>query len=172
MSLRSPQVLGSALFAVALLAFFYFVPGRESQTAKQAAIYEAVLRTILDKPDIRSHSPNETVCIANDKNLLDRNILQRLQGNSFQLAWVASAEDKARRPGSSGAKAPTCAAVLYVGEIRWQNRNEADVVAGYGCGPLCGYSGILHVRRTGWDWHVESVSDTLISEFFHALNVR
>jgi hypothetical protein len=166
MSFRSPQALGSVLFAFAILVFLYFVSGHESQAAKRSAIYEAVLRSLLDKPDIRNRRPQDTVCIANDKNLLDRNVIQRLDGNSFQLAWLASSGYKSRHSASPGAEGARCDAIHYVGEIRWQNWNEADVTAGYGCGTLCAYVGIFHVRRTGWGWYVESVGDSLISRIF------
>ena len=163
MSLRSPQILGSVLFAVGLLTFLCVISGHESQKAKQAAVYEAVLRKLLEMPDVRHQGPKETVCIANDKHLLDRDLLRRLKGNSFQLAWLATSEYTAQHPSYSAAEAPLCAVVLYVSEIRWQGWREADVAAGYGCGAVWAYSGIFHVTRAAWGWRVESVGDTLIS---------
>jgi hypothetical protein len=162
MSQPSIKFWAALFFGVVCLAAWLFLGCRESRTQREEDISEVVFRRLLEMPDVRRSPSGTGVCILNEQRRFDSKFLGRFKNGFPGLSLTRQAQFQSLQ--EKLPKEPAkCEITIWVGDIRSLNSSDVDVDAGYNCGPLCAYGGHFHLRRAGWGWYVESVSDSYIA---------
>ena len=162
-SMSAPQfsvkLWASALLATVFLGLFYLLEPRQSREQKEIDVSEAVFRKLLEMPDVSRFPQGKGVCIANQEQRFDSRFLQRFQSTLPGLRLGVSNPTKVQMNQTQD----KCEITLFVSTFYWFSSTEVELDAGYYCGLLCAYGGSFHVRRAGWGWHVDSLSDRFVS---------
>jgi hypothetical protein len=158
-----PVVWISVLCVVFILGVLFFAARKETREQRDLNISEAVIRRLMDMPDVARFPQGAEVCIENTNQHFDDKFLKRflVQFPRLRLGVRGDVAARQKLPVSNQGK---CSTTISVGEIREVNASEVIVEANYYCGMLCGYGGRFSVLRKAWGWSVDTVSDVWVSD--------